>query len=748
MFETVVYEHMKDKDPSEMNLHAFIAFLAMIFAISLAVNKPKDLKIHLVTVATEETDGLKRLKSSAKHYEYELNVLGMGEKWNGGDMQSAGGGQKIRLLREGVKHLANDESTIILFVDAYDVVINGDIPTLIDRFTWEFPENRILFGAEPFCWPEPELINQYPQVKFGERFLNSGLIMGYAPEFVKMLEILGETRDHDDDQLAYTKLYLDSKTRKELKIGLDSLARIFLNLNGQRANVKMEMGKDGKPEVYNHVYNTHPIFIHGNGPSKVLLNQYANYIGGKQNLLDGCVDCPPLKPIPNPLPTVTLALFIAKPIPYIEEFLEKIGKLDYPKEKIDLFVYNNQNYNYDDVSEFLAKHGDEYKSKEIFNLDDLEERAARNQAIVWGIQKSTDYFLSIDGEAHLTDPEAIQKLIRRSITNDFAITIPMLVQQGRLFSNFWGAIAENGYYSRSEDYVDIVEKKRIGSFNVPFANDVILIKSERLEKLRKSFDFNEKMDPDMSFAGYCRHHGHFLMLDNQETLGFLVFADYFEQLSPETIHKEVYDFPNNKELWEARYLHPDYYKTLEPGAPVSEPCPDVYDFPFISERLSKEMIAIMNHYGKWSSGKNEDERLAGGYENVPTRDIHMRQVGLHHQWLAVLDSYAAPMQEKVFEGYYNRPIQSEMMFVVRYKPDEQSFLRPHNDASTYSIDIALNKRGVDFEGGGVRYVRYNCTVPADEVGHSMLFPGRLTHLHEGLPTTKGTRYILVSFINP
>lgn len=30
----------------------------------------------------------------------------------------------------------------------------------------------------------------------------------------------------------------------------------------------------------------------------------------------------------------------------------------------------------------------------------------------------------------------------------------------------------------------------------------------------------------------------------------------------------------------------------------------------------------------------------------------------------------------------------------------------------------------------------------------MLFPGRLTHLHEGLKTTTGTRYILVSFINP
>jgi hypothetical protein len=59
-----------------------------------------------------------------------------------------------------------------------------------------------------------------------------------------------------------------------------------------------------------------------------------------------------------------------------------------------------------------------------------------------------------------------------------------------------------------------------------------------------------------------------------------------------------------------------------------------------------------------------------------------------------------------------------MIFVVRYKPEEQSFLRPHLDASTYSIDVALNKRDVDYEGGGVRYVRYNCTIAADRVGMS------------------------------
>jgi hypothetical protein len=30
----------------------------------------------------------------------------------------------------------------------------------------------------------------------------------------------------------------------------------------------------------------------------------------------------------------------------------------------------------------------------------------------------------------------------------------------------------------------------------------------------------------------------------------------------------------------------------------------------------------------------------------------------------------------------------------------------------------------------------------------MMQPGRLTHFHEGLTVTKGTRYIMISFIDP
>lgn len=44
--------------------------------------------------------------------------------------------------------------------------------------------------------------------------------------------------------------------------------------------------------------------------------------------------------------------------------------------------------------------------------------------------------------------------------------------------------------------------------------------------------------------------------------------------------------------------------------------------------------------------------------------------------------------------------QFDLAFVVRYKPDEQPFLRPHHDASTFTINIALNQVGTDYQVSG------------------------------------------------
>lgn len=52
------------------------------------------------------------------------------------------------------------------------------------------------------------------------------------------------------------------------------------------------------------------------------------------------------------------------------------------------------------------------------------------------------------------------------------------------------------------------------------------------------------------------------------------------------------------------------------------------------------------------------------------------------------------------------------------------------------------------QGGGCRFIRYNCSVTDLRLGWSLIHPGRLTHYHEGLHVTNGTRYIMVSFVDP
>jgi hypothetical protein len=62
------------------------------------------------------------------------------------------------------------------------------------------------------------------------------------------------------------------------------------------------------------------------------------------------------------------------------------------------------------------------------------------------------------------------------------------------------------------------------------------------------------------------------------------------------------------QLWERRYLHPLYREHMPgpglEGAPIPQLCPDVYDFPFLSERFCAELIQLMEADGKWSDGSH------------------------------------------------------------------------------------------------------------------------------------------------
>jgi hypothetical protein len=126
----------------------------------------------------------------------------------------------------------------------------------------------------------------------------------------------------------------------------------------------------------------------------------------------------------------------------------------------------------------------------------------------------------------------------------------------------------------------------------------------------------------------------------------------------------------------------------------------------------------------------------------------MNEIGFDVHFHEFLRLYVSPLQEKCFKDYDVYPPKTEQAFVVRYSAEDQRELKPHFDESTYTLNIALNTPHKDFEGGGCRFTRFNCSVVDTRLGWGFLHPGQFTHKHEGLKVTKGVRYIMVAFIDP
>ncbi|KAI5705962.1 procollagen-lysine,2-oxoglutarate 5-dioxygenase [Diaphorina citri] len=731
------------------NLHLNCLILScVVFFISVHCNKVKNIdedKFLVITVASNETDGYKRFIQSAEVNKLQVKTLGLHQPWLGGDMSSLGGGYKVNLLKNELDEMDITDDMIILVTDSYDVIIDGGVNDILERFN-TFDAN-IVFGAERLCWPDTSLYDKYPAVGSGYRYLNSGGFIGYAKD-IKELISNRSIKNEEDDQLYYALLFLDETLRTKHKIVLDTLANLFQNLYGSLEDIKLNFDLDEFVHLTNTKYNTNPVIIHGNGKSKIELNSFGNYLA-KSWKTSGCTRCNLIKHLdslkPDQFPSVLISVFIDKPTAFLEEFLNKIANLNYPAKKISMFVYNNQEYHAPLFDDYIHNFKTMFKNvKYIAHNSTVNSKEARNLAVENSLHKGVDFYFYVDSDSHLDNPDVLKYLVNRNES----LIAPLLVRPFKAWSNFWGALNADGFYARSFDYMNIINGDQGGKgiWNVPYITNCYLMKTSVIKatNIKTIYTLNS-MDYDMAFCTNLRNKGIHLKIDSTQEYGHLVDSENFD---PQKTNPEVYELIRNPLDWDLRYIHPEYQKSLLPDTVNNQPCPDVFWFPIVTEKFCHEFVQIMEAYGQWSDGTNNDKRLETGYEAVPTRDIHMKQVGLAGVWAEFLRKYVVPLQEREFIGYHHEPVRAPMSFVVRYRPDEQPSLRPHHDSSTYTINIALNQVGVDYEGGGCRFIRYNCNVTATRMGWMLMHPGRLTHYHEGLQVTQGTRYIMISFVDP
>lgn len=337
--------------------------------------------------------------------------------------------------------------------------------------------------------------------------------------------------------------------------------------------------------------------------------------------------------------SVYIFVYVKSKIINIEKFVKGITNIDYPKENITLTFCNLDKSSIEFIDNLHIKDIEQYNEIKFI---DINSQSEDNSLIYnWGIndcfEKKIDYYFLIDTELYISN----EKILENLMACDKDIIAPFIHKEGTTWDcNFWGDLDENGYYKRSSDFYDIVDGRLKGCFNVPFVRLCYLIKNNVtiMEKINGCYNTNQGIPVDMSFCKFCRYNNIKMYVENINSYG--VIKTLKDKIPTTVLRPEFYMFQSDRKEWMNKYCHPDFVKAIGnwKELPVKEICPYAFEFPFFNSLFCDHLIDEVNNLNQWSDGgnsKQKDSRI-NGVENIPTVDIHMKQIGFREQWEKLL----------------------------------------------------------------------------------------------------------------
>lgn len=193
------------------------------------------MRLKVITVATQENQGLQKLKRSIDLAGMDYTILGLGQPWQGF-------GMKVIMTREYLRTL--EGYTHFIFVDAYDTLFLKPITDY---------EGGIIFSTEKNCWPDYNA--PYPDSTKVFRYLNSGCYIAPIDEYLQLTDQF-PVNYVDDDQRYFTNIYL-----KTDRIKLDTDCKLFQSYAFSDHN-DLTITTD---KVINNHSQSEPAIIHFNG---------------------------------------------------------------------------------------------------------------------------------------------------------------------------------------------------------------------------------------------------------------------------------------------------------------------------------------------------------------------------------------------------------------------------------------------------------------------------------------------------
>ena len=163
--------------------------------------------------------------------------------------------------------------------------------------------------------------------------------------------------------------------------------------------------------------------------------------------------------------------------------------------------------------------------------------------------------------------------------------------------------------------------------------------------------------------------------------------------------------------------------------------PEIIKMQFMTPQMCADLIGMAEETARKNGGFKPLD-----YDKFPGQELRIKAIDMN-LWKAIetnLKEYVFP----VIESYW-APTQMygvRDLFVIRYSPDTQKSLSCHNDASMVSGTVKLND---EYTGAELYFRRQKISNVDMKVGEILLWPGQVTHGHESLPITSGTKYSLV-----
>ncbi|KAF6202044.1 hypothetical protein GE061_004441 [Apolygus lucorum] len=241
--------------------------------------------------------------------------------------------------------------------------------------------------------------------------------------------------------------------------------------------------------------------------------------------------------------TVLIAILVRNKGHTLPYFLSYLHKLDYPKDRISLWIRSDHNIDdsidvlekwlnaykhlYHSVHSVLERQGSSLRGEEgvahwplsrYRHVIPLRESALHTARYMWA-----DYLWVLDCDVFITNPNTLKELVRKK----FPIVAPALRSDG-LYSNFWCGMSNEFYYMRTEDYGPILNRKKKGCFSVPMVHSSVLIDLRIKATDNLTYDpqtlrgYSGPVDDIITFARSANMSGINMTVCNDEIYGYVM----------------------------------------------------------------------------------------------------------------------------------------------------------------------------------------------------------------------------------